>query len=146
MFIAEVLEAETSLEIETDLVGQEMKAGGVVRVVWTDARRFKLSVIEVFTGEQPDVFEVYNGGGGTLKSVEDYQGALGKIWLPDPHFSWPRPMLLFALADLSSCSKGFTRVSSVKSSLIASHPSSRHRNSFGGVWMPSYSRLLFALD
>jgi len=93
VFIAEVLESETSLEVVTDLVGEDVKGGGIFRVVWTDARRFKLSVVEVFKGEQPDVFELYNGGGATLKKVEDYKGDLGPIWLPDPSFSWPRPML-----------------------------------------------------
>lgn len=94
IFIAEVIESEASLEIETDRVGKTGESGKVVRVVWTDARRFKLKVLEVFKGEQPDVFNVYNGGGAKLKEeTGDSEAASSTLYYNDGSFNIPRPML-----------------------------------------------------
>ncbi len=95
IFIAEVIESEESLEIETDRVGKSGEPGKVVRVVWTDARRFKLKVLEVFKGEQPDVFNVYSGGGVELKEESgDSESASSTLHYNDGSFSIPRPMLI----------------------------------------------------
>ena len=95
VFVAEVIEVETSLEIESDQVGKNMKTGEVVRIVWPNAKRFKLSVKEVFKGEQPTVFDVYNCGVPELRTQENYQGELSEIWIYDgkDFGSLPKPVL-----------------------------------------------------
>lgn len=95
IFIAEVIEVETSLEITGDQVGKDAEAGEAFRVVWPDARRFRLSVQETFKGDQPEVFDVYSYGRAEKKTEDDYQGEFAKILVyNDGSFgSFPRPML-----------------------------------------------------
>lgn len=95
IFIAEVIEVETSLEITGDQVGKDAETGEAFRVIWPDARRFRLSVQETFKGEQPEVFDVYSYGPAEKKTEDDYQGEFAKIFVyNDGSFGrFPRPML-----------------------------------------------------
>lgn len=96
IFIAEVIEVETSLEITGDQVGKDAETGEAVRLVWPDARRFRLSVQETFKGEQPEVFDVYSYGPAEKKTEDNYQGEFAKmlVYYNDNNFGGPpRPML-----------------------------------------------------
>lgn len=62
IFIAEVIEVEMPLEVETDSYRVDLETGEKTPVVWSDAQRFTLSVTEVLKGEQPKSFDVYFRG------------------------------------------------------------------------------------
>jgi hypothetical protein len=90
VFVGKVLKVETGLEYESNSSGPDQKANAGTTVVWTDARRFTVSVMESLKGEPAPTVELINVGG-----PQAFAGDAGgnRSRQPVPDYGIPRPML-----------------------------------------------------